>query len=167
MKPGGVSFFLSYHPEFAENFKQGFGEQMMATEEVVLTPLSVSASAEFAQKLLGAQADEGLKQFLYERSLGNPTVIEQWTGYLIDKKLIAREDEVWKLQKEVDQAEIPDDLYSLVFSRLDRLSQETRHALKLGAVYGTMHFPSSILTNILGKKEVDSLMAPAVDAGLV
>ncbi|MBN2378647.1 tetratricopeptide repeat protein [candidate division WOR-3 bacterium] len=166
-KPQGVTFFLTYDPEFAEAYNQGFGTEEVKHEEVVLNPLSAAESRELVQQLLDGEVTENIHQFLYQRSLGNPTVIEQWTGYLIDKGLVNKTKGKWEMKAEADTSEIPDDLYSLVFSRLDRLSEDVRHALKLGAVYGSMHFPASIVGKILSLEDVGSVLAPAVSAGLI
>ena len=166
LRPQGISFFFTYNPEFEESFCDGFDIAPQDLKRISLEPLSASESKELAEKILGAPADDAVYQFLYERSLGNPSVLEQWAGYLLDKKLITEVEGRWMMGEGVDAAEIPDDLYSLVFSRLDRLPEEPRQALRLGAVYG-MHFPSTIIAHIMGKEDVKTLMFPAIASGLV
>ncbi len=165
LKPKGIFFLFAYDKEYEQVFKDVFVSEGKA-KEIILSPLSASESRDLTELFLGAKASDRLHQFLYERALGNPTVLEQWIGYLTDKGFISKKDETWEMEGDVDFKEIPDDLYSLVFSRLDRLSENVREALKLGAVYG-MHFPAPIISNILGIENLGELLNPAVSAGLV
>ncbi|MBD3286740.1 tetratricopeptide repeat protein [candidate division WOR-3 bacterium] len=167
LKSKGIFFFFTYNPEFTDQFNQAFPSDEMKLEMVTLNPLTAAESRGLVHQLLEAEADDSVHQFLYQHSLGNPTVIEQWTGYLIDKDLITKTDGQWGMKEGADTSEIPDDLYSLVFSRLDRLPEHVSKALKLGAVYGSMHFPASIIGQIMEHNDVRSLLAPAVSAGLV
>jgi len=166
LRPQGITFFFTYNPEYEETFCEGFEIAQGNLDRIKLEPLSASDSRELAEKILGAGADDAVHQFLYERSLGNPSVLEQWAGYLLDKNLIAEMDDKWVMGEGVDAAEIPDDLYSLVFSRLDRLPEEVRQALRLGAVYG-MHFPSTIIAHAMKKGDVGKLMSHATASGLI
>ncbi|TKJ43899.1 hypothetical protein CEE36_01930 [candidate division TA06 bacterium B3_TA06] len=166
LRPQGITFFFTYNPEFEETFCKGLEIPQESLQNVTLEPLSASDSRELAERILGAGADDAVHQFLYERSLGNPSVLEQWAGYLLDKNLITEMDGKWVMGEGVDAAEIPDDLYSLVFSRLDRLPEEVRQTLRLGAVYG-MHFPSTIIAHIMKKVDVAGLMSPATASGLI
>lgn len=166
LKPEGIYFFFAYDPEFASAFNEGFDVPSEKRTEIVLKPLSRIELREFSEHILGGKASEAVSEFLYERSLGNPTVMEQWAGYLVDKELIARSGDEWIMGAEVSASEIPDDLYSLVFSRLDRLPEQTRQVLKVGAVYG-MHFPASVISRVTGSGDLGNLLAPAVRAGLV
>jgi class 3 adenylate cyclase/predicted ATPase len=166
LRPEGISFFFTYNPEYEETFCEGFEIAQEDLDRIRLEPLSASDSRELAEKILGAGADDALHQFLYERSLGNPSVLEQWAGYLLEKNLVEDVDGKWVMGEGVDAAEIPDDLYSLVFSRLDRLPEDVRQALRLGAVYG-MHFPSTIIAHAMKKGDVGGLMSPATASGLI
>jgi class 3 adenylate cyclase/tetratricopeptide (TPR) repeat protein len=166
LRPQGIFFFFAYNPEFEEEFCEGFDTPKENLNRISLDPLSAADSKELAEKILGAQADDAIHQFLYERSVGNPSVLEQWAGYLLDKNLIEDADGKWVMGKGVDAAEIPDDLYSLVFSRMDRLPEQVRQALRLGSVYG-IHFPSTIIAHITGEENVTGLMAPVVASGLI
>jgi len=166
LRPQGITFFFTYNPEYEETFCEGFEIAQEVLDRIRLEALSVLDSRELAERILGAGADDAVHQFLYERSLGNPSVLEQWAGYLLEKNLLEDVDGKWVMGEGVDTAEIPDDLYSLVFSRLDRLPEEVRQALRLGAVYG-MHFPSTIIAHIMEKENAGALMAPAIASGLV
>ncbi len=166
LKPQGVYFYTTFNSEFAEMFNQGFLSDNLKVEIVSLNPLSTAKSRELAEHILGSPADEAIHQFLYQHSVGNPTVLEQWAGYLIDKGLIEKTAEGWTMKAVEADTEIPDDIYSLVFSRLDRLPADTRQALKLGSVYG-MHFPASLLSKVLARHDIEALFEKAVQAGLV
>lgn len=166
LKPEGIYFCCVYDPEFAQAFRQGFDISPDKRAEIVLRPLSQGELRKLAEHILDGKAEDAVHEFLYERSLGNPTVMEQWAAYLTDKEYIQRAGDEWRMRTGAELTEIPDDLYSLVFSRLDRLSEDVCQALKLGAVYG-MHFPAPIITYVAEKKDVQELLAPAVTAGLV
>lgn len=165
IKQRNIAFVFTFDKGFEQYFKEVFASDG-DVKELTLSPLSASKTRELVEQILSGKSDEKVQQFLYERALGNPTVLEQWIGYLQDKSLITKVGETWVLDENVDSAEIPDDLYSLVFSRLDRLPEKVREALKVGSVYG-MHFPAPIVSYITENNNLSDLLLPAVTSGLV
>jgi class 3 adenylate cyclase/tetratricopeptide (TPR) repeat protein len=114
--------------------------------EVMLHPLSAAESNELLNRLLAnAELPDRLRASVLEKSGGNPFFIEEVVRALIDSgALVAEERTVdgesrryWRATTEGGaDFEIPNNLQSLLATRVDRLEESTRSTLQVASVIG-------------------------------
>jgi tetratricopeptide (TPR) repeat protein len=113
--------------------------------EVLLRPLSRSESNELVNRLLAvADIPDKLRASVLEKSDGNPFFIEEVVRTLIETNVVTPEDRLvdgktvryWMATSNGSDFSIPDNLQSLLASRMDRLEEATRATLQLASVIG-------------------------------
>jgi class 3 adenylate cyclase/tetratricopeptide (TPR) repeat protein len=113
--------------------------------EINLRPLSEAESNELVDRLLeNAELPARLRENILDKSAGNPFFIEEVVRTLIDTGLVVSEERsvngalqrTWRATGERADFAIPDNLQSLLSSRLDRLEEATRSTLQVASVIG-------------------------------
>jgi tetratricopeptide (TPR) repeat protein len=113
--------------------------------ELTLRPLSDSESNELVNRLLAiAEIPDSLRSSILEKSDGNPFFIEEVVRTLIETDVVVPEDRevdgttvrYWTATSDGTELSIPDNLQSLLASRMDRLEEATRATLQLASVIG-------------------------------
>jgi class 3 adenylate cyclase/tetratricopeptide (TPR) repeat protein len=129
-----------------------------------LEPLSTEASAELVHVLLGAGApDRRVGPTTLERLTaacgGNPLLLEQLVGYLVEAGHLAEVDGQWQWTgaEGGGEDELPDGVRSLIAARLDALPADERTALGYAAVLGR-RFWRDALVDLAGLDDVDALL---------
>jgi class 3 adenylate cyclase/tetratricopeptide (TPR) repeat protein len=108
-------------------------------KEIALQPLTESGSRELVDQLLAiSELPPKLHKLIQDRSEGNPFFVEEVIRTLIDSSAVIRDEEGarWTENVEVSDLVIPDNLQSLLISRIDRLEGEAKHTLQLASVIG-------------------------------
>lgn len=108
-----------------------------------LAPLTEADSERMVAQLVGGSGlPLALREQILRRTEGNPFFIEEVVRALVsDGALVPNEGgNGWKLVRAVEQVQLPDTLQGLILSRIDRLDDEAKHALKLAAVIGRSFF---------------------------
>ena len=81
-----------------------------------------------------------LRARILEKADGNPFFVEEVVRMLVDRGVVVKEtlgDDVhWRTAGEFSEADIPDNLQSLLIARIDRLDEEARRTLQLASVIG-------------------------------
>lgn len=111
--------------------------------EIELSPLSASQSEVLLAKLVGKQVlPATLREQILSRAEGNPFFVEEIVRSLVSQRVLVprRDGAGWQLGKAVEQVQLPDTLQGLIVSRIDRLEDETKQALKLASVIGRSFF---------------------------
>ncbi|HJS30243.1 MAG TPA: adenylate/guanylate cyclase domain-containing protein, partial [Anaerolineales bacterium] len=107
--------------------------------EIQLKPLTPNDSAALVNNLLTiSELPAQIQTLISRKAEGNPFFIEEVIRTLIENGVIAREKRSgrWAANKQVGEVEIPDNLQSLIISRIDRLEPEDRRTLQLASVIG-------------------------------
>ena len=117
---------------------------------MLLGPLTRRQSAEFIERLIGAEVlPEATRELLLDRAEGNPYYIEELIRALIDRGVLNRDaDGVWCAARDVDSLDLPDSLQSLLRSRIDGLPPATRRVLQMAAAIGRV-FWSELLQGLV------------------
>ena len=90
-------------------------------------------------RLLGAEAPEGLRRLVLERSEGNPLFTEEIVRSLIDRGVLrAQHADIWELAASIEDIELPRSVQGVIASRLDGLPADEKRALQDGAVVGRL-----------------------------
>ena len=108
-------------------------------KEIVLQPLDAGNSRELVDHLLAiSELPPKLLAMIQEKSDGNPFFVEEVVRSLIDSGAVVREEAGarWTAEADIDEIQIPDNLQSLLVSRIDRLEGEARRTLQLASVIG-------------------------------
>ena len=108
-------------------------------KEIVLKPLDAGNSRELVDHLLAiSELPPKLHVMIQEKAEGNPFFVEEVVRSLIDNGAVVREEAGarWTAEADVDEIQIPDNLQSLLVSRIDRLEGEARRTLQLASVIG-------------------------------
>jgi class 3 adenylate cyclase len=117
--------------------------------EITLTALSDAHSRKLVSNLLHIDAlPDGLRTRVLERAEGNPLFVEEVLRMLIDRGVIVRDNGDWVAGEIIDEVDIPDSLQGLLLARIDRLSDEAKHTLRIASVIGRQ-FPVKVLQQVL------------------
>ncbi len=107
--------------------------------EVQLAPLSQSESAQLVNNLL---AIDDLPARVYEsitqKAEGNPFFLEEIVRSLLDMGVIVRSPSGrrWRATKGIESVQIPDTIKGVLMTRIDRLDEDVKQALRVAAVIG-------------------------------
>jgi class 3 adenylate cyclase/tetratricopeptide (TPR) repeat protein len=123
-----------------ERVRQFVAAQPGATlTDVALAPLSAAQSAVLVANLVGRlKLPLSLSEQIQRKTEGNPFFIEEVIRALVSDGVLvpAPRGEGWQLTRAVDQIQLPDTLQGLILSRIDRLDEDAKQALKLASVIG-------------------------------
>ncbi|MCO6451741.1 MAG: AAA family ATPase [Caldilineales bacterium] len=106
---------------------------------VWLRPLASGESDMLINELLRVAAlPDSLRASILDRSAGNPFFLEEAVRALIDQGVVVWDAESgrWRAAKQVEAFEIPDNVQSLLISRIDRLQEQARRTVQLASVIG-------------------------------
>lgn len=103
---------------------------------LTLEPLDDAAAAEMLADLLGDDPPYDLREFLLDRSGGNPFFLEELVSLLTETGVISRSDGELVVDPTKEFREMPATLRGLVSARLDSLAPEERSAVEDAAVIG-------------------------------
>jgi class 3 adenylate cyclase len=136
--------------------------------EIPLQPLSGEASGDLVRGLLdGSMLPNKLSEVILSKSEGNPFFVEEVLRSLIERGVLAREQEAWKVTHLVENIQVPDSLQGVLLSRLDRLPEDTKRVIQKASVIGRV-FLFRVLEHMAREETVlESQIAFLEDAALV
>ena len=146
-----ISFYLSYRvgepanvAKILDILKKELGGY---TAEIVLGNLSREDSGRIVENLTGTDIDPSLKNFIIEKSGGNPFFIEEIVRNIIESGV--------KMNHPVDahKIHVPGSIESAVTSRLDALSKEAKYLVKIASIIGRF-FPLKLMEEVIQDKEI-------------
>jgi class 3 adenylate cyclase/tetratricopeptide (TPR) repeat protein len=112
-------------------------------DDVKLAPLTVQHSTVLVNNLAGSlNLPLPLCEKILRKTEGNPFFMEEVIRSLVSDGVLVRDPEAgtWQLVRRVDEVLLPDTLQGLILSRIDRLDEEAKQALKLASVIGRSFF---------------------------
>lgn len=115
------------------------------TVEINLTNLNARDSAQLIDNLGGKDFDISLKDYIIEKSDGNPFFIEEMIRNILESEA--------KENIKPENFSIPGSIEAAVTSRIDSLSKEAKHLLKIASVIGRS-FPKPLLEVVVKEKEI-------------
>jgi class 3 adenylate cyclase/tetratricopeptide (TPR) repeat protein len=154
-----ILFICATRPEYdtpAWKVKEGVSlEYESQYLEITLTPLSDGESHSLVNNLLTvADLPDELRNTIAVKTDGNPFFVEEVVRSLIDAGTLVRskDGEHWKTAGPVEEFTIPDNVQSLLISRIDRLENQSKRTLQLASVIGRS-FYEKILAQIADRIE--------------
>jgi hypothetical protein len=97
--------------------------------------------------------DEKFIHRFYQETAGNPLFMTELLKYLIEYRIIAQENGIWKMVKKLDDVKIPKQIYNVILRRLERLDKDDRRVLDFASVIGEL-FTSQLLSKALNIERV-------------
>ncbi|MFL5962920.1 MAG: ATP-binding protein [Gaiellaceae bacterium] len=121
-------------PEVADRHP-GWGAGKRDFTSLFLEPLAPAAMSELLGGLVPGLPAEARDRIL-ERAEGIPLYAVETVRMLLDRGLVAQEDQEYRLVGSVDAMEVPETLHALIAARLDGLAAAERRVLEDAAVLG-------------------------------
>lgn len=122
-------------------------------KEVRLKDLAVLDAEMMLKSLLGTQLMPAeLQQVVRQKAEGNPFYIEEMINSLVEREILTRDNENWKLTRKITDADIPATIHGVLTARVDRLEKQFKRILQEASVIGRA-FLYKILEQIT---EIDS-----------
>jgi class 3 adenylate cyclase/tetratricopeptide (TPR) repeat protein len=131
--PGArVLLIFTYRPEFVHTWgAKSYHSQVM------LSRLSNRESLMMVSHLLGTEElDKELEEFILEKTEGIPFFIEELIKSLNDLKIITREDNRYRITKDIKEVVIPSTVQDVIMARVDSLPEGTKGMLQTISAVG-------------------------------
>jgi class 3 adenylate cyclase len=139
---GPLLLVVTARPEFHEQ-RAGWGVRLRGTT-VELEALPPLEAVRMLDELLGGELPAHLRDVVIERAEGNPFVVEELIGTLIDRQLLARDNGTWRLAPLPPDFAIPDTVHAVVAARVDLLDPDEKTALQAASVIGRVFWAGPV-----------------------
>jgi len=111
---------------------------------LVLTELAPDEAGRLASSLLdGVDLAPDLRQPLVDRAAGNPLFIEEFVRLLIDRDLLVRGGDAYRLRDGATMP-VPDSIHAVLAARLDTLPRDWKALLSDAAVVGKVFWDGAV-----------------------
>ena len=135
-------------PEF-----RGLAAGSRNSTTLALEPLSGAAMEELLDGFVPGLPDD-LRQGILERAEGIPLYAVETVRMLLDRGLLAREGDRYRVSGEIEALAVPETLHALLAARLDSLEPDERSLVQDAAVLGKT-FTIQGVTAVSGRSETD------------
>ncbi len=133
-------------------------DEMHIANHTQLDELSRPAVTDLIEKYLDASIPPELSRFVYERAHGNPFYIQEVVDTLTETGHIKRIGSIMFIERDLNDANLPQTIQTLVQARIDRLNELDKLVLKVAAVIGR-EFPVRVLVKSIPiQMEYDELL---------
>ncbi len=104
---------------------------------VALQPLSTHEMTTMAGVLMeSGRLPEALGELIASKAEGNPFFVEEVTKSLLDDGAVRIVDGRVELARDLSEISVPDSIHDVLMARIDRLSDEPKHAIQVASVIG-------------------------------
>jgi class 3 adenylate cyclase/tetratricopeptide (TPR) repeat protein/DNA-directed RNA polymerase subunit RPC12/RpoP len=163
--PGSkVLLIFTYRPEFVHTWgSKSYHNQL------TLHRLSNRESLEMITYILATkEVEKALEELILEKTEGVPFFIEEFIKSLKDLKIIEREDNTYRLSKDVHHLTIPSTIQDVIMARVDSLSERAKEVLQMGSVI-EREFSYPLINRVTGflEKELLSYLSILKDSELL
>jgi len=146
-------------PELGERHPT-FGTRVRSSTALTLEPLGDEAMESLLSGLVPGLSDE-VRATIRERADGVPLYAVETVRMLLDRGLLEREGDAFRVSGAIEALEVPETLHALIAARLDGLEPQQRHVLEDAAVLGKT-FTQQGLAAVSGVAEVE--LEPILDS---
>jgi class 3 adenylate cyclase/tetratricopeptide (TPR) repeat protein len=163
--PGArILLIFTYRPEFVHTWgAKSYHSQVM------LNRLSNRESLMMVSHLLGTEElDKDLEEFILEKTEGVPFFIEELMRSLKDLKIIEREDNRYRITKDIKEVTIPATVQDVIMARVDSLPEGVKSLLQTASAVGR-ELSYDLLTRLtdLAEQELLSHLSVLKDSELL
>jgi class 3 adenylate cyclase/tetratricopeptide (TPR) repeat protein len=123
-------------------------DQMPDIEVLPVAPLDPAASERLLRAYLGgAELDQPTRELLLDRAQGNPFFLAELLHLLVDRDLLRRDGDGWRLTGELPRDILPAGVQAVLTARIDGLSPPARALLRDASVIGN-RFTADMLRSL-------------------
>ncbi|MBE9521683.1 MAG: AAA family ATPase [Proteobacteria bacterium] len=163
--PGAkVLMIFTYRPEFVHTWgAKSYHNQL------TLNRLSNRESLMMVSHLLGTEnLDRDLEEFILEKTEGIPFFIEELIKSLKDLKIIEREENRYRITKDIREVTIPTTIQDVIMARIDSLLEEIKSLLQTASAVGR-EFGHYLIQKVTGfaEQELLSYLSALKDSELI
>lgn len=136
-------------------------------QELRLSPLTEQETTTFIKCLLNMNhIPRRFSRLIYAKSEGNPFFIEELLRSLIHYGVLKRDNDSWKLAIQPSSLRVPDNIESVIGSRIDSLPSEMKEVLGCASVIGK-RFPHNLLAALRGRNNPGKALHYLEDHGFI
>ena len=147
---GRVLLLVSYRPDHRDDWSH-----RAHYRQVRVDPLPRPSVEEILDTLLGADPSlAAVKEFLVDRSEGNPFFLEETVRMLVETGVLAGERGDRRLARAFSRSQVPRTVQAILASRIDRLPAREKRVLQAAAVIGK-DVPFALLSAIDEQSDED------------
>lgn len=138
-------------------------DKLPLVKEIGILKLALLPLAQESIQLLSREVlknkplPKDLAEIVFKRIEGNPFYLEQFLLDLIEKGLIKEKEDRWAKTIKFKEEDIPENIFSAIMARIDRLEKGARETLTIGSVVG-MEFSEEMIVSVLKESEVSSYL---------
>jgi class 3 adenylate cyclase/tetratricopeptide (TPR) repeat protein len=105
--------------------------------QLLIEPLQPENADELLGALMGDHAElQAVKQFLIERTRGNPFFLEEMVRTMVETGALAAERGAYRLARPLESIQVPASVQAVLSARIDRLAPEDKRLLQAASVVG-------------------------------
>ena len=150
----GARVFLIF--TFRPDFVHSWGSRSYHGQ-VTLNRLSNRENLALVAHLLGTDNIQNeLEELILEKTEGVPFFVEEFVRSLFDQKVIDKQDNEYKLLKEIKNLVVPSTVQDVIMARVDSLTEGAKKVLQTGAVLGR-EFRMDLIQETTGLSENELL----------
>ncbi|UCC11198.1 MAG: tetratricopeptide repeat protein, partial [candidate division WOR-3 bacterium] len=149
VKRNRISIYLCYRPGdissiqfLVDALNREYNELV---SELTLTNLNSAQSDRMIINLVGKELGKQVKEYIIQKSEGNPFFIEEIVRNILNSDM--------HVPANVSEIQLPGSIEAAVSSRIDSLSQEIKHLLRIAAIIGRS-FSQDLLEEVVKDKEM-------------
>ncbi|MCC6176758.1 MAG: AAA family ATPase [Chloroflexi bacterium] len=132
---------------------------------IVLQPLAPADSVDLVRRLLQIDGLPPGLDVLVERASGTPLWVEELVQTLVERGLIVRSGDNWRITADLRHVDLPSSLQALIVARIDRLGA-ARRTVQTASVIGR-RFGRGVLDRITDERHLDEHLHLAQQSDLV
>jgi len=151
--PGArVLLIFTYRPDFVHTW----GAKSYHNQ-ITLNRLSNRQSLMMAYQLMRSEdLDSDLEEFILEKTEGIPFFIEELIQSLKDLKIVERENNIFRITKDIREVAIPTTIQDVIMARIDSLPEEIKNLLQKASAVGR-EFSHYLIQKVTGFSEQELL----------
>ncbi|MDD5529371.1 MAG: tetratricopeptide repeat protein [bacterium] len=155
---GKITFIFAGRPDpdIIDNLPIAKEIEVLKLQLLPLTEESVNQLS--LEVLKNKPLPKDIAEIVFKRVGGNPFYLEQFLLDLIEKGLIKEKEGRWAKTIKFKEDDIPENVFSAIMARIDRLTKGAKETLTVGSVIG-MEFSEEIIINILKELKVSFYLA--------
>jgi len=132
-------------------------ERLDADIRIDLEPLTADDAEDMVTTLLGGEIPARARDLVVARAEGNPFFIEELLSTLIDRGVLTRANGHWRMERSIDEYELPDTVQAVLAARIDLLPDAEKRALQAASVVGRTFWNGLVRELVPGPSDLSLL----------
>jgi DNA-binding SARP family transcriptional activator/tetratricopeptide (TPR) repeat protein len=152
---GALLVVCTARPEYAESSEVGLRPRHQV---LWLDRLNESHAATLLKELLHDEPPDTIRHGILDQAEGNPFFIEELTATLVDRRVLVRSDNRWRIEGDATDAPLPDSVHSALAARINYLHSGSRTTLLAASVAGRNFTTSEVAHLLDGEPTIPELV---------